>query len=339
MIDIDVLEGNIKKNKIDRCYVLAGIDETLIREQIDALINMSIPEASRDLNIFKLDGMKLSSEEFMDACETLPFFSEKKVILVYRANFLRDSLDNENKKRYEACESYIKSTPEHCILILYYIFQDKREKISDRVKRLDKSCTVVKADKLKGEKLYKKVSSLFSEREKEISKVELKYFCDNVENNMEIISKEVDKLINYTEGRNISRKDIDDMLPYKSEEDIFDLVDFISQKRPEKAIELMNELVFKGENIMVVLSMIERQFKLLFQVKLGMSQNKSKEIFSKELRLPPFICERLMTQSRKFSLKQLKNCIELCLNTEKQLKSSSFDKKTEMELMIIKTVI
>lgn len=339
MIDIDILEDNINKNKIDKCYILAGIDEMLIKEQIHSLINISIPEASRDLNIIKIDGMKLSSDVFMDACETLPFMSEKKVVLVYRANFLKDSLDNENKKRYEVCESYIKSTPEHCILIFYYIFQDKREKISDRVKKLDKSCTVLKADKLKGEKLYKKVSVLFLDRQKEIGKVELKYFCDNVENNMEIIANEVDKLINYTEGRNISRKDIDDMLPYKSEEDIFDLVDFISQKRPEKAIELMNELIFKGENIILVLSMIERQFKLLFNIKLGMSQNKTKEIFSRELRLPPFICERLMGQSRKFTLKQLKNCIELCSNTERVLKTSSFDKKTEMELMIIKTVI
>lgn len=339
MIDIDILEANINKKKIDNCYILAGIDEMLIKEQINNLINTSIPEVARDLNIIKIDGMKLSSDVFMDACETLPFISEKKVVLVYRANFLKDSLDNENKKRFETCESYIKSTPDHCILIFYYIFQDKREKLSERVKKLDKSCTVVKVDKLKGEKLYKKVSMLFLHREKEIGKVELKYFCDNVENNMEIIANEVDKLINYTEGRNISRKDIDDMLPYKSEEDIFDLVDFISQKRPEKAIELMNELIFKGENIMVVLSMIERQFKLLFNIKLGMSQNKTKEIFSRELRLPPFICERLMGQSRKFTLKQLKNCIELCSNTERVLKSSSLDKKTEMELMIIKTVI
>lgn len=99
MIDIDILEANINKKKIDNCYILAGIDEMLIKEQINNLINTSIPEVARDLNIIKIDGMKLSSDVFMDACETLPFISEKKVVLVYRANFLKDSLDNENKKK------------------------------------------------------------------------------------------------------------------------------------------------------------------------------------------------------------------------------------------------
>ena len=102
-----------------------------------------------------------------------------------------------------------------------------------------------------------------------------------------------------------------------------------SDKKSEKAIGLMNELLYKGENIIYILTMIERQFKLLFRVKLNKQQTTDSVV--KELKLPPFICDRLIRQSRKFKLKQLKGCIELCLSTEKTLKSTTLDKKTELE--------
>ncbi len=337
MLDMEKLVINIEKNKFDNCYIFTGLDEQLIKEQVNAIINKALEPDFLNLNMIKLDGMKFSSEAFIDACETLPFMSSKKVILVYRANFLKDGGDGEAKKNYESCREYIENTPEHCLLIFYYLLEDKREKVSGKVKKLEKSAVVVKADKLKGEKLYSKVEEKFLKQGKEINKVELKYFCENVENNMHIIDSEIDKLVNYTEGRGITRRDIDAMLPYKSENDIFDLVDFIGDKKSEKAIELMNELVYKGENLLLILSMIERQFKLLFKVKL--KGGARPEVLASELRLPTFICEKLIRQSRKFKLKQLKGCIELCMKTEKTLKSSSLDKKTEMELMIIGTLI
>ena len=50
--------------------------------------------------------------------------------------------------------------------------------------------------------------------------------------------------------------------------------------------------------------------------------------------------EKFINQSKKFSNKQLNKCINLCLYTEKKLKSNSnLNKKTELELMIVSTVI
>ncbi len=89
---------------------------------------------------------------------------------------------------------------------------------------------------------------------------------------------------------------------------------------------------------MMILSMIERQFKLILLIKLGLENGKSKDTLSSELKLHPYICEKMITQSRKFTIKGLEKALMSCLNTEKTLKSSSFDDKTEMELLIISTL-
>ncbi|QAA31713.1 DNA polymerase III subunit delta [Clostridium manihotivorum] len=340
MIDLDGLESKMKKG-LEGAYVFVGLDEMIISENIDKIVAKTVSGEFKDLNYIRIDGMKTSFDEIMNACETLPFFADKKVVVIYRANFIRDKSDAAGTKIYNQLVEYLKNAPSHCILVMYYLLNDKRENPTRNKKltTLEKNATVVKVDKLKGERLYKKVGSIFEERGKNIGKVELRYFCDSVENNFNIIEREIDKLISYTEGRDITREDITKMLPHKSEDDVFDLVDFISQKKSEKSIDIMNELINKGENLMLILSLIQSQFTMLYKIKLGMEKGKTKDDLAKEIRRPAFICEKLMTQSRKFSYKQLYSCMKLCIETERKLKSTAFDKKTEMEIMIMSTLM
>lgn len=337
-MELENIEQLVKSGNIKGCFAFCGPDENLIKEAIDSIINKSVDKSFMDLNLIRFDGTKVQFEDVLNACETMPFLSDKKVVVIYRAEFLGEKDDRESKKKFEELYKYIGNLPPYCILVMYYVFTDDREKPSANMKKLEKVCSVIKADKLKGDKLYKKVAAAFEERGKSIDKVLLKFFCDNVENNMDIIKNEVDKLISYTEGREITKKDVVELLPQMNDEDIFDLVDFLSQKRPERAIDILNELIFRGENLAGILYMIVRQFKLLYGIKLGLDEGKNKDILAKELRLHPYICEKLIGQSRKFSISQVRACLKLCLETEKSLKSSSSDKKIEMEMLIINTV-
>ena len=55
---------------------------------------------------------------------------------------------------------------------------------------------------------------------------------------------------------------------------------------------------------------------------------------SAKLKLPSFVCEKLINQSNKFSVKQLQEIMEICLDCENKIKTSGVDKNMEMELMI-----
>ena len=85
--------------------------------------------------------------------------------------------------------------------------------------------------------------------------------------------------------------------------------------------------------------MIARQFNLLFNIKLGIDSGKSKDTLASELKLHPYICEKMISQSTKFTIKGLRKNIELCVDTEKALKSTSTDNKINMEVFMIKTVM
>lgn len=339
MITIDVLESEIKKNSIANGYVFCGLDEELIKSSIDPIIKKVLDKDFLDLNFIKIDGLTSTFDEIENACETLPFFGDKKVVLVYRANFLKDKPDKEGAKTYTEILKYIKDLPQHTILIMYYLFNDKRDtpKKNKKLSTLDKYVKVVHCDKLKKDKYYKKIEDIFKENGRTIGKVQLKYFADKVQNNFDIIKREIDKLDCYALGRELTKEDIDKLIPNKSEDDIFDLVEYISLRKVEKAIDLLDELLFKADQHMLIISSIENHFKRLYEIKIYLLKGKKLEFFISKYRLPQFVCEKLMNQASKFSLKQLNQLIKVCINTEIKLKSSTTDKQMEMELMLFKT--
>ncbi|MCY6371837.1 DNA polymerase III subunit delta [Clostridium ganghwense] len=337
MIDFLQLENKLKNNEISNCYIFCGSDEKSIKNSIKTILDKTVNKDFLDLNYAQLDGLTVDINGIINACETLPFMCEKKVVTVYRANFLRDKCDKAMEKVHKDIAQYLKNLPEECILIMYYIFENDREKESYKLKKLDKLATVVKFSKLKGAMLQKKIKAIFDKKDKKIDKTELALFCSCVENNMDIIENEVEKLCCYTYGREITSRDITEIISAKNDNDIFNLVDYLSQRKPQKALDILNELIFKGESITTILRMIERQFKILFDIKLGVEGGSTKEILARELKLHPFICEKMMIQSKKFTLQQIQKSIELSLETEKILKSSSVNSKTEMELLIINT--
>ena len=55
---------------------------------------------------------------------------------------------------------------------------------------------------------------------------------------------------------------------------------------------------------MLIISAIEKQFSRLYEIKIGMMQGKKTDNFAFELKLPPFVCEKLMGQSRRFNTKK-----------------------------------
>ena len=66
-------------------------------------------------------------------------------------------------------------------------------------------------------------------------------------------------------------------------------------------------------------------------------KGKRLDFFMSKYRLPQFVCEKLMNQATKFTVKQLSELIKICVDTETKLKSSGSDKQMEMELMLFKT--
>ncbi|MEW8956476.1 DNA polymerase III subunit delta [Clostridium sp.] len=332
---LEEFEKSLKEGKIYNSYIFYGIDEKQIKDAINLLVEEVIDKNFKDLNYMRMDGLNLDIDSFINVCETLPFISEKKVVEIFRAEDLRVKSSEKPSKAFKDIISYMKDMPSYSIGVAYYIFQDKREK-NRELDKLKGNICAVKVDELKGDRLYKKIQKIFYKKGKDIGKIELRYFAEKVDNDLNIIEMEVDKLISYTEGREIKKADIDAVFPISNnDDDIFDLVDAISSGRTQKALMICNDIIFKGAKETAILSMIERQFDLLLKGKAKAQNRETPDEFSKAFGLHPYVAKNLMEQSKRFSEKQLKQCLTICLTAEEHMKFSTGDNKMELEMSII----
>lgn len=340
MINYEFYEQEVQKGNIKNGYVFCGLDEELIKDGIDLIVKKNIEEELKELNLLKIDGMNTTFDDIFNACETMPFMSEKKVVIVYRANFLQEKSDSSGTKIYNEMKKYVENIPPHTVLIMYYLFKDKRDKPNKNKKltQLGKYISVVFCDKLRRDKYLKKVNDIFKDNKKIIGRTELSYFCEKVQNNFNVIKSEVDKLVSYTDGREIRKDDIDLLIANTNEDDVFDLIELISQRKIDKAIDIMKDILYKYDQHMLIISAIEKHFYRLYEIKIGIVNGKRAEDFVSKFRIPQFVCEKLIVQSKNFSEKQLTELIKLCVNSERKLKSTGYDKDMEMEFLLINTL-
>ena len=87
MITIDGFESELKKGDIGSGYVFCGLDEELIKENVNALVKKVVPDEFMSLNYERLDGLTTTFNDIENACETMPFFGDKKLLLYIELTF------------------------------------------------------------------------------------------------------------------------------------------------------------------------------------------------------------------------------------------------------------
>ena len=73
-------------------YILYGEEHFLIRKEIDKIVDKNVT-FEKNMNTVFFDATKVSMEDIIADAQTLPFFSEVKVVVISNANFLTSSDD------------------------------------------------------------------------------------------------------------------------------------------------------------------------------------------------------------------------------------------------------
>ncbi|OGF30338.1 DNA polymerase III subunit delta [Candidatus Falkowbacteria bacterium RIFOXYD2_FULL_35_9] len=141
-----------------------------------------------------------------------------------------------------------------------------------------------------------------------------------------LLDSEIQKLIAYAEDGMISADDVKKMVKGKYNEDIFQLMDAISQKNKVKAWKLIRDQLDSGANEIYLFTMLVRQFRLLRQIKIFVTEKKvsDSQIIARELKIHPFVVQKILGQVSSFSLDQLKEIYRQLLEFEIGLKNKNF---------------
>lgn len=318
------IHEHIKKGELKSVYLLYGSERYLVLKMKERLKNAIIsPEDSFNYSYF--EGNKIDLVKLGEISQTMPFFSETRLILVEGSGFFKKSSD--------AMVDILKQAPEMTKFIFVESEIDKRNKL---YKYVNKNGYAAELNGMTQEELLTFMVRIIGGAGKKIRENTAKYFLAVAGTDMNTLQNEIEKVIAYVGKREeITKKDIDAIVTVEITNKIFDMLTHIVYKRQKEALDLYYDLVEKKEPPLRILSLLVRQFQILFQVKDMQNHGKGRQEMAKLLDLPSFIVRKYENQARGFSLEQLRECIKKCADVEEKIKTGQMVDLIGVELLII----
>lgn len=274
------------------CYITSD-EPFLVKERLNKMKTAFISEYM-DINFKEITSGQLRTE-----IETVPFFAEKKMLLL-------DTADNE-----ETAEA-LTNVSDFCSIIIINKL-DKRKKLYKTIQKVGEIIELTPYNENQminwiietGSKMGAKIPKNAAKRMVEICGLSDMHFTYN----------EIIKLV--STGDEITVDLVNKVVSRTPEYNSFILTDAISKKDKQEAYQIIKVLAEKNEYLPMVLSMVNRNFAVLRMIK----TMKDGEI--KEAGIHPYTIKLLKPHAQNYTVEQLDKLMEICQKIDFDMKNGA----------------
>ena len=319
------LNEDIKTGQFKPAYLLYGEEAYLKKQYKDKLTKAMLPE-SDTVNYAYYEGKGTNPAELIDLAETMPFFADRRLIVVENSGFFKNATPE--------LADYIKNMPGTACFIFVESEVDKRGKMYKAVKDKGRAVEMGRQDE---KTLLYWLAGMVKKEGKQIKESTARYLVAKTGTDMENLEKEMEKLFSYTLGQTeITVQDVDEICTTQVTNKIFDMVEAVAAKQQKQALDYYYDLLALKEPPMRILYLLARQFKLLMEVKDLSGRGYDKPQIAKTAGLHPFVAGKYIKQCRSFSKEELRSIMEEAANTEEMVKTGRLNDRMSVELFIVK---
>ena len=319
------LNEDLKSGQLNRIYLLYGEEAYLKKQYRDKLRN-AIISPDDTMNYSYYEGKNTNVKEVIDLAETLPFFAERRLIIMENTGFFKNATPE--------LADYIKEMPETTAMVFVESEVDKRGKLYKAVQSKGRAVELGRQDE---NALLRWIAGNVKREGKQIAESTIRYFLTKVGTDMENIQKELEKLFCYAlEEDVITVEQVEEICTTQITNQIFDMVNAVADKKQKLALDYYYDLLALKEPPMRILFLLARQFKLLLEVKeLERGGHQRKEIAAKT-GLHPFVVGKYQEQAKSFRKDELREIIEFSVDIEESVKTGRLTDLLGTELFIMK---
>lgn len=325
------INDDIKEGKLRNVYLLYGAEHYLVVHYRQKLLQAFCNTAERsvlqeDMNVTLFKGNETTQEQIMELSETLPFFADRRVILIEDSGLFA--------KEGDALADYLEQKPQSTVLIFVEENPDKRSRLYKAVEKYGHAAEF----KVQTEETLKKwLASLVSAQGKKITVRAVEALLERCAMDMEQLKNELEKLFAYTlEREAIDLGDVEAVCTARIGNHIFDMISAMANKRQKEALELYYELLALKEPPMRILYLISRQFMQLLTIKDLRNRGYDKKHICDKTQLKPFIVDKYMAQASKFTTEMLKEAVCDCATYDEDVKKGLLSDRLCVELLLVK---
>lgn len=332
------LQKKIKNGNFSPVYLLFGTEIFLIEEIIHTIINKVLTEEEHDFNLTSFELKETPITTAIEEALTIPFMGSYRVVIVHDPQFLTGKDQSKVEHDLKAFESYITNPVPETIFIIVAPYEklDERKKI---VKLLKKQVEVLDAAPFTDQEMDKWLDGRVKKYKVEITKAGKEKLTQLLGYNLVLIAGEIEKLALYIgSGGIIDEGTVEQLVSKTIEQDVFSLVDHVVHKRKHEALQVFYELIKQKEEPIKILSLLARQFRIIYQVKELSERGYSQQKIAGTLKLHPYVVKLASQQGNLFTKAQLLLFIDELAEADYKIKTGKIDKQLALELFIIKVI-
>jgi len=308
-----------------KIYLINGESYLLINEQVGKIV-----KDSKNVTIFDISNN--SVEDIIVEAGYFSMFEEEKYIIVKNASFFGNSKIKDSD--IELLLNYLeKPNNNTTIIFICNIKLDMRKKITKIMK--DKY-QIINIPNLSNYEIINRVKTYFAKEGFTIDEESIKYIIKVSINNYDIIMQEVNKLIlYYDKPGHIKQSDVENITSHFLNTNNFLFVDAIVDNDLEKSLALYQDLKIIKVEPAVLLSLLNRDFRIMLNIKIMLEQEKREYVIMNELGLLDWQLEKYLKKVFPYKIKELENIILKLAQLDLDIKRGKVDRFIGLELFIL----
>ncbi|MFM2117738.1 MAG: polymerase subunit delta [Bacteroidota bacterium] len=321
-----------KKGQFSPFYWLEGEDDYFIDQVVDAAENSLLSPSEASFNLTVMYGRESNWSEVLTNCRRYPMFSERQVVIIKEAQYMRD---------IEKLEPYFENPLASTVLVIAH----KEKKLDNRkkfAKTIKEKGVYVSFKKQTEREIAEWTESKFKEAGLRITDRALILFTDHLGSDRSRIEKEIEKLaLNKNEGQEITEDVIEKYVGVSKEHNVFELQAALAQRDFLKAYRIIQYFKenAKAAPVQLILPLLYAFFSKAIMI-FGTDQRDERTLAS-ILGVPPFSIKNYLTAAKIYGYPGLER--NLLLLYQYNLKSvgvgSSADDAALLKELILKMTL
>ena len=321
----------LKEQGPQRLYLLWGPEDYLREQYLLQLKTLCLPEGEDSFSYKRLNGPELDPQELGGAIDAVPFLSERSFVELR-------GVDLNRLKEPEKLLKVLGDIPDYCTVAFVQSAQYEPDGRIKLVKSLRSMAVDLKFTQQTQGDLVKWLARRFAALDKGIDMEAAQRLIFISGDLMNRLIPEVEKVAAYAKGDKVTVQDVEAVANHIPEAVIFDMTDYIAQKKYNTAFAILAELLSDKNNEPIpMLAMLGGQMRKLYAARLAIEQGLGAKYVMETCAIKyDFLVNKLMQSARGYTLPQLKRAVEICAETDYRIKSSAQDDRELLKEAVLR---
>ena len=328
---------NIQNGEYAPVYLIVGEETYFIDETITKL-KKSMQKQDPEVEVMFFDLDEQPVDYVIDEADTIPFFSERKLIIAKNASFLKATEKGKEKIEHDVkrLELWMNNPSDTAVTVFVapYAKLDERKKVTKLMK--DKA-RLVDAKTPDNHDLYVWIDAEVSSYGKVITEEAKVRLVEMVGANMLQLRAEVDKMALYLgEDYEITESLVEELVAKTLEHDAFKMLNAYLTSNVKESLAIYHDLLRQKEEPIALVGLLASNIRSMNSVYYLSQQGYPQHQIASTLKMHPYRVKMILSQPNRPTTERLLQALYNLANVDLQLKSTGGNREQIVEFFLMK---